>query len=193
MKEPTFRKLANAEILNGDVLLFRRPPYSIISKLIATGGRGKHSHAAKVVYWDGVPHVVEMRAVFGGRVTRLEDQVSWRPSCIDVYRPNQTGRWVEYDRDGAARYMRSFVGRDYGWINLFLAALLHLPVIRLFLKASTEDAAIDKRPPFCSQAVACAERLGGNVDPVSNLPDRLTNPCDLARSPFYKYQFTLVP
>jgi hypothetical protein len=38
-----------------------------------------------------------------------------------------------------------------------------------------------------------ADRLGGGVDPVENLPDRLTEPADLARSPFYRYRFTLLP
>jgi len=37
------------------------------------------------------------------------------------------------------------------------------------------------------------DRIGGGVDPVKHLADRLTEPADLARSPFYKYRFTLVP
>jgi hypothetical protein len=36
--------------------------------------------------------------------------------------------------------------------------------------------------------MAC--RAGG-VDPVPNLADRLTEPADLARSPFFEYRFTL--
>jgi hypothetical protein len=37
-----------------------------------------------------------------------------------------------------------------------------------------------------------ADRLGGGVDPVPHLADRLTEPADLARSPFYEYLFTLI-
>lgn len=37
-----------------------------------------------------------------------------------------------------------------------------------------------------------ADRVGGRVDPVPHLADRLTEPADLARSPFYQYLFTLV-
>ena len=33
----------------------------------------------------------------------------------------------------------------------------------------------------------------GGVDPVPHLADRLTEPADLARSPFYKYRCTLLP
>ncbi len=50
-----------------------------------------------------------------------------------------------------------------------------------------------QRPPFCSHACAMADRLGGGVDPVKHLADRLTEPADLARSPFYRYRFTLEP
>ncbi len=35
------------------------------------------------------------------------------------------------------------------------------------------------------------DRVGGGVDPVPHLADRLTEPADLARSPFYEYAFTL--
>jgi hypothetical protein len=59
--------------------------------------------------------------------------------------------------------------------------------------ADCRDDAADGRPPFCSQACAYADRVGGAVDPVRNLADRLTEPSDLARSPFYAYLFTLLP
>ena len=36
-----------------------------------------------------------------------------------------------------------------------------------------------------------ADRIGGGVDPVPHLADRLTEPADLARSPFFRYRFTL--
>ena len=71
------------------------------------------------------------------------------------------------------------------------AAMLHLPFIRMAVRAATEDDAIDRRPPFCSQACAMVDRVGGGVDPVPHLADRLTEPADLARSPFYQYTFTL--
>ena len=61
------------------------------------------------------------------------------------------------------------------------------------VRADTEDHAIDRRPPFCSQACAMTDRTGGGIDPVPHLADRLTEPADLARSPFYEYAFTLIP
>jgi hypothetical protein len=67
-----------------------------------------------------------------------------------------------------------------------------LPVVRWLVRPVTDDRANGAHPPFCSQAVAIACRAGG-VDPVPNLADRLTEPGDLARSPFFRYRFTLVP
>ena len=61
------------------------------------------------------------------------------------------------------------------------------------VRAEVEDDAIDRRPPFCSQACAMTDRIAGGVDPVPHLSDRLTEPADLARSTFYEYAFTLVP
>ena len=87
--------------------------------------------------------------------------------------------------------MRRLAGCDYGWWNLAGAALVHLPWLRLVVRANINDRNFSRRPPFCSQAVAMAERIGGRVDPVPQLADRLTEPADLARSPFYRYRFTL--
>ncbi len=87
--------------------------------------------------------------------------------------------------------MRRLAGCDYGYAGVLAAAMFHLPLVRLTMRVQTEDHAIDRRPPFCSQACAMADRLAGQVDPVPHLTDRLTEPADLSRSPFYKYQFTL--
>ena len=108
-----------------------------------------------------------------------------------MFETNADERWTHYDRHGATRHMRRLAGLAYGWVNLALVGLLHLPVVRLFVRPATEDTASSRRPPFCSQAVAMSERIGGGVDPVPHLADRLTEPADLARSPFYRYRFTL--
>ena len=63
--------------------------------------------------------------------------------------------------------------------------------------AATQKTAADtqrlERPPFCSQACVASDRIGGGVDPVAHLADHMTLPADLARSPFYRYLFTLLP
>ena len=68
----------------------------------------------------------------------------------------------------------------------------HWPGRYDLFEVKTDDRAVDRRPPFCSHACAMADRLGGQVDPVPQLSDRLTEPADLARSPFYRYRFTLI-
>lgn len=176
---------ARARIADGDLLLFRR------RGLIAIAGRGEHSHAAKAAWWGDEVFCVEVREWHGGRAVTLASQVKRFPGRIDVYRTNPNNRWPEYDRTRAIAWMRRLAGCDYGYTSVLAAAMLHLPVVRLAVRATVEDLSIDRRPPFCSQACAMADRIAGGVDPVPHLADRLTEPTDLARSPFYQYEFTL--
>lgn len=174
-----------AEILDGDLLLFRR------RNLISIAGRGEHSHAGKAAWWGEDLFCLEVRELCGGRAVTLESQVRRFPQRIDVYRANPADRWPEYDRARATAMMRCLAGCDYGYVGLAAAAMLHLPLVRMAVRADVDDNAIDRRPPFCSQACAMVDRVGGGVDPVPHLADRLTEPADLARSPFYEYLFTL--
>jgi hypothetical protein len=176
-----------SQIADGDLLLFRR------RSAVSIVGRGLHTHAAKAAWWDEDLFCLEIRQVVGGRAVTLSSQVERYPGRIDVYEVNPDGRWPEYDRREAVRFMRRLAGCDYGYRGLIATALLHLPVIRWFVRADVDDRAFDRRPPFCSQACAMADRLGGGVDPAPHLADRFTEPADLARSPFYRYRFTLTP
>ena len=181
-------RTARYTLSEGDLLLFRR------RGLISLAGRGVHSHAAKAARWGDDWFCLEVREFKGGRAVTLESQVRRNPGRIDVYAAGEpSGRWPRYDRHEAVAYMRRLAGCEYGWWSVLGTALLHLPVIRWFYRPSLDDLAKSSRPPFCSQAVAMAERLGGGVDPVPNLSDFFVEPADLARSPFYRYRFTLVP
>lgn len=178
---------ARHRIHDADLLLFRR------RGLISIAGRGDHSHAAKAAWWNDDLFCLEVREFAGGRAVMLSSQVRRFPNRIDVYETNPDERWPEYDRANASRYMRRLAGCPYGYLGVMTAALLHLPVARLFAHADVEDAERAVRPPFCSQACAMSDRIGGGVDPVAHLADRMTLPADLARSPFYRYRFTLTP
>ena len=177
--------LARRRIRRGDLLLFRR------SGLIASAGRSVYSHAAMADWWDGDLFCLEFRGFRGGRAVVLSSQVERYPGRIDVFACNPDCRRPNFDRREAARFMRRLTGRDYGWINLLGVAVLHVPVLRWIFKADTKDDRPVRLPPFCSQAVAMAYRLGGGVDPVPNLADRMTEPADLARSRLFRYRFTL--
>lgn len=174
-------------IRDGDLLLFRR------HSLIALAGRGVHSHAAKAAWWGRDLFCLEVREFCGGRAVTLSSQVRKFPGRIDVFEVAPENRWPEYDRAGATEFMRRLCGCPYGYVGVALAGLLHLPVVRWFARADLADRSFDRRPPFCSQACAMADRIGGGVDPVPLLADRITEPADLARSPFYRYRFTLLP
>lgn len=188
-----------SHVRDGDLLLFRR------RGLISIAGRGEYTHAAMAAWWGDVLFVLEMLQFKGGRAVRLSTQVQPYPGQWDVFRPvdklvgdlhwdgaeNADGspKWAV--TQSAVRYMKSLIGRPYGWHNVFKSALMHLPIVRCIVKASTDDQATSKRPPFCSQAIAQAWRVGASVDVVPNLADRLTEPCDLARSMFFKRKMRL--
>jgi hypothetical protein len=174
-------------IRDSDLLLFRA------RDLIAIVGRGQHCHAAKAAWWGNDLFCLEVRQWFGGRAVTLSSQVARWPSRIDVYQANPEHRWPRYDRAAAVRLMRRLCGCQYGYAALAKAALVHTPLVRWFVKPKLDEEAADGTPPFCSQACSMADRLGGGVDPVEHLPDCLTEPADLARSPFYRYRFTLMP
>jgi hypothetical protein len=182
-------KLATAKshIADADLLRFRR------RSVIAIVGRGEHSHAAKAAWWGDDLFCLEVREWHGRRAVTLASQVAKFPGRIDVYRTNPANRWPEYDRTRSTHLMRRLADCDYGYAAVLTAAMLHLPFVRMAMRAEIDDSAIDRRPPFCSQACVMCDRVGGGVDPVPHLADRLTEPADLARSPFYEYAFTLVP
>lgn len=188
-------------ICDSDLLLFRRPKgrFSWISRLITVGGRSQYSHAAKAIWWRAENSdydtllCAEVREWHGGRAVTLSSQIEKFPGLIDVYKPNSGDRWCEYDPDGAAAYMLRLAGQPYGYAAVLNAALLHLPPFCFCVSPTFNDDARDGQPEFCSEACASSDRIGGGVDPVPNLEDRLTEPGDLARSDFYQYQFTLLP
>lgn len=188
------RKMANlslhaTDIRDGDLLLFRGRGW--VSRLIGVAGRSEYSHAAKAIWWAGDLFCCEVRELKGGRAVTLESQVRRCPGRIDVFETNPDARWSDYDRQSAVRFMRRLAGCDYGYRGVFRAALRHFLLWRFLVRPDMDDKRVTDQPPFCSEACAMADRIGGGVDPVPQLADRITEPGDLARSPFYRYRFTL--
>lgn len=177
------------KIGSGDLLLFRGR--GLISRLIGTAGRSEYTHAAKAIWWGDELFCCEVRELKGGRAVTLASQVRRYPGQIDVFQVDPEVRWPDYDFDGANGLMRRLAGCDYGYVGLLKAAVLHVPFWRFLVRPELDDTNVDDHPPFCSHACAMADRLGGGVDPVPHLADRITEPGDLARSPFYCYAFTL--
>lgn len=177
------------DIRDGDLLLFRGR--GALARLIGVAGRSEYSHAARAVWWGNDLFCCEVRELRGGRAVTLESQVQRFPGLIDVFEVNPSARWREYDRRGAVRFMRRLAGCDYGYLGVLQAALRHLPLWRFLVSPDSDDKRAPDQPPFCSQASTMADRIGGGVDPVPHLADRLTEPADLARSPFFRYRFTL--
>jgi hypothetical protein len=179
--------VARRRIRDGDLLLFRRKR-GAIQKLIAVAGRSEYCHAAMAAWWNGRLMCLETVQSHGGRAVLLSTAVADDPDLIDVYRVKASRR--RFDREAAVTAMIEMTGKRYGWGNLLHAAMLHLPVLRLFTIPLDDDRA-NGSLPFCSDAVSRALRTGG-IDPVPNLADFGTEPADLARSAAVSYRFTLL-
>jgi hypothetical protein len=185
---PVLRRLADAAIMNADILLWRRGR-GPVGRVIAQLGRGIYSHAGLAAWRDGSLVSIDATQFHGVRQVQLAEHVDRWPGRIDVYRSNPCCRWP-FDRQAAVARMAGFLGSRYGWPSFWRAALWHVPFVRLWVAPEVDDESNGSLAPVCSQAVAIAIRAGG-VDPVPRLPDRLTEPNDLARSMFFDYVCTL--
>lgn len=201
---------ARHRIRNGDLLLFR--PRGLIWRAIAVAGRSDYTHAAMAVSRQTLMLLLRdsgpINTFFGvlarpdawwvlqettgsPHIQSLDSIVEEWPGIVDVYETNpRDGRHHCFSKTQAVAAMVRIIQKPYGWASLALAALYHIPVVRFFVRPNTRDNDNSRRSPFCSQAVAMACRKGG-FDPVKNLADAKTEPGDLARSPFFKYRFTL--
>lgn len=177
------------QINDGDLLLFRGK--GLFSRLIRTAGRSDYSHAAMVCYCKGIPCVLEMREGAGGRCVTLASQVARFPGRIDLF--SVDAQFGTFRACEAAKAMLLKCGHEYNWRGLLAAAMIHLPFIRLMTTPDLDDATVvGELPEFCSQAVASACRVGGGIDPVPFLGDKVTEPGDLARSKLWQYRATLI-
>ena len=190
------------EIRNADLLLLEGGGW------IARAGRSPYRHAAMASWWGTDLMLIEMVQWHGGRAVTLSSQVERFPGRWDVFRaaPGGDRRWPDFHRVEAVRFMRRLAGQPYGWWSILAISCLHLPGLwrlpwarRIARRGDRCEAVPDGSladafgPAICSEGVSAAYRLGGGIDPVPGLADRLTEPGDLARSQFFAYQFTLVP
>jgi len=199
---------ARSEIQTGDVLLYRGK--SIMSRCIQTASQGPYSHVGLAGWVNGSEYArlfaYEMHAFAGGSATHLRSHAELWPGQIDVYhvsdmhvvfkQDSQNGKLQgypkTYNRRKAMALMAEFCEPGaYGWHHLCVNALIHLPIIRWWVRPPTDDQINDRsRPPFCSEAVAYVLKHAF-TDVVLNTPDHWTKPYDLAQSPLLHYKFTL--
>jgi hypothetical protein len=214
---------AAPRICDGDLLQFRPRGWRLAEHLTAIAGRGEYCHSALAAWWKsevgnrksvGKPlaptsdfrpptstlMLIEAR-LQGIRAVTLRSQVERYPGLIDVYETNRGSVFPAFHAAAMVAAMREKTGRTYGWRLLLRSALSHTLLMRLIVRACTQDngSHTDHRgPEFCSQAIASAARLAGGEDPVSALCDGSTEPSDLTRSALFNhngqgYRFTLVP
>ena len=178
-------------IWNGDLLLFR--PGTRLGRLIARAGRSEYCHVGTAVWARDQLLCCDTRAT-GGRRVRLSGLVEAYPGTIDLYRPLYSGsiELAHAKRERVADWVFRSAEGPYGWARIAKMALVHAPVIRWCHDAAEyrDDVATGSMQPVCSELRSMADRMVGD-DPVANLPDRLTEPGDLARSTLYRYRGTL--
>lgn len=177
------------QMKHADLLLYRCG-WKPTNLLIAAMGRSRYVHAG-MVGGDGqlCLHMLQFR---GGSDDDLVEIVARNPGSWDWFEANPDNRWPEFNRVAAVNAMWGLIARPYGYRNVLLAAIRHLPIVRLFVRPLTNDNETSPYPPHCADAITRADRVGG-VDPVPNLADRVTEPGDLARSQFFRYRATLMP
>jgi len=190
VKEAVPYNSVREKIKDGDTfLVLNQSLYSLATLAITISGRNNASHAGKLAWWGRGRYrrlmALETREWRGGRALHFSQVVANHPGGILIRRIQQR----PYNVQKAIEAMINITGKPYGWWNLIKAAMLHLPVTRLFAKWDLRDTS-NGSLPFCSQAVARADRAGG-VDPVPHLADRLTEPGDLARSAAYRDMFVI--
>ena len=188
---------ARARLCDGDVLLCSLRirwynPLDWLLPLIAIGTRSWCVHAAMVVQLRGCIYCVQETTTEDHHL-RLSEVVKRWPGRVHVYRPrwDKTHMVPHWSGVMAADHMLRLSGKRYGWLNLFRVACRLLPIVWRILPKDTDDAEKSMFPPFCSAAVSEAIRTTTGLDLVSDKPDRLTTPRDLAESKHLKYLFTL--
>ena len=183
--------LAEATTRIQDQWLLQMRPASLVGRMIAGYGRGIHSHSAKLTWSGGRLRVLEFREFIGARDRSFEYHVNKYADRIDVYRL-RTDLFPDYDVAGANAVAWDLIDRDrYGYGGVLRAYLYHLPIINRWMEVDVSDLGPDKAHPFCSHYCSLVDRCGGGVDPVPELPDRITEPSDLSRSLLYRFAFTV--
>lgn len=199
-------KYSDAEKLieEGDVLLFRHGEFPSIGWWISMYTGGAYSHVGVAHRHDEHLFCVEFREFIGGRAVSLATQVKKFPNTIDVFRPAKKisnavleDEAVKYiDREFSPEIAKEITGtvirltgQNYGWYNIWKIVQYYIPILRLTRERSLKDT-LEATIFVCSTAVAHAFRKH-YYDPVNFVPDDITTPVDLSRSPIFNYLFTI--
>ena len=169
------------KIQTADILLFRGR--GCTSRVLSVAGRSPYTHAAICVWHHNVLLCAEFREFRGGRSVNLSSQVRRFPGRIDVFRAPSLAK-LPAIREAIGDTMLRWTGQQYNWRGILAASFLHLPLIRVFATPDLrrENGSGDDRPRYCSQAVSDVYQLESGLDLVPQLPGRLSEPADLARS-----------
>ena len=189
-----------------DVLLFRHGTFPSFGWFISKYTGGVHSHAAliSISQHSQTPMCVEFREMKGSRSVALNSQLE---GAVDVFRLSPsitTGKMdpstkkvlynmkeltpeIQYQITDTAK---DLTGLPYGWKIIFNIGKSYLPFVRLFYNQPTIDKNGHCDIFVCSTFVSYCIRKN-YIDLIPYLPDEITKPADLAKSPYLNYMFTI--
>ncbi len=185
------------QIADGDLLLMRPrvrwyAPQDWPTLLICLASPSGHVHAAMAAWWGDDLMCLEVTAG-GGRAGELKNMVARWPRKIDVYKPAVLPPFAPpawFDAQGAIERMKGLTAQPYGWLRLFIVALLQCFMLRRIATwlALHEET---KWPPYCM--LACLwSYLAGGWNASGATPMQEVTPSDAARSRSFDYAFTLI-
>mgnify|MGYP002624773077 FL=1 len=203
---------------DADVLLYRGGNFPSFGWWIKKYTGGIHSHAA-LYHKNSTPTVIEFREFKGSRMSSLQQHSNdtidvfrlsqnyhnyiysnepWQVSLCNISGEdsgscsilNNTTYLSKQIRQDIVETAKSLTGLPYGWKIIGKIGLSYLPLVRLLYPQPKVDKNGNKDIFVCSTFVSYCIRQH-YVDLVPFLPDILTKPSDLARSPLLHYLFTI--
>lgn len=177
----------------GDVLLTRGTGF--ISACIRAFTGYEHTHASQL---DATKRhaikVHEVRELVGAQCVRLEDVVAANVGRVDWFRLDPHNRWPHINRDKMREKAAAWTDAKmpYGYLTVFLALLLHLPLVRWFTRRPTSDHKEWAIFPDCSAYLSGTQQAGG-MDHVRHMSHRAVEPGHFANSLALEYEATLIP
>lgn len=173
LQEPRLSDIA-PYIRPGDAFFFEG--VGAVSARIQRDGRCPFSHEGMADIHEDRIVLLESREYRGVRAVDLALQLRVYPGHISWF-PVDREHWSEVDGVRAADAMWDMTGLDYGRWNVIRVGLSRMRGLRLLFPTITDDEAVSKYPPYCTDAVDRAWNLQG-IDPTDGLASHQTEPCD---------------
>lgn len=188
---------------DGDLILFRRPPFPKLGWWVGKYTFSPYSHVGVLNWWEGEWHCCEFREFVGSRNLPLKSYLEEKNYTVDLYRASPVCYIPIVEDEGVrekaihlykwrlqciVESARSLVGRGYGWRNIIKMMTAFTPFIRLW--SNRYHNGTEPEVFVCSTLATYVYRKCYS-DPNPFLSDDHVSPADLARSSLFRYICTI--